>query len=109
MNGRIARALGAWEELVGMLSILKFLSNGVLVSVAGRIYLLPNFPEELQAKLLKLVGKKIGILRLTDGYRFRIINVLPEQKRTKSDVEAINGGNVKRELPGRRIRVLHEV
>jgi len=67
------RTLQVLEEIVGWLEKAKETANGTIVSFAGLQYFLPDFPKDLHANLLKLVGVRIGILRSIDGYRIRIL------------------------------------
>lgn len=70
---RKTRTLQAWEEIVGRLEEAAETANGAIVNIAGVQCFLPNFSAELHADLLKLIGTNIGILRLTNGYRIRVL------------------------------------
>jgi len=68
------KTLQLLEEVVGRLENVVETANGTIVSVAGGQYLLTSFPENLKGRLFELVGARVGILRLSDGYRIRVLN-----------------------------------
>ena len=71
---RIDGILADCEELVGTLSSVNPYRNGGLLKVANKTYYLPDLPHNLLLRISELIGRPIGILRLADGYRVRVIN-----------------------------------
>jgi hypothetical protein len=81
------RTLQVWEEIVGRLEKAEETANGTIACFAGLQYFLPDFPKDLHADLLKLVGAHIGILRLTDGYRIRVLTTYASPAHTGRAVQ----------------------
>jgi len=71
MNGRIARVLRPWEEVVGVLNNLSINNGKLILSISLSINLeIPDHSVNKE-KLEKALGHRVGILRTDSGYLVR--------------------------------------